>query len=120
MKKAVHSPAMILNILGLRMAGQMSLRKTKPLEDRDKHILALCNMHLSKHMQMQLDNTLPNNSRSHCSVRGPFLLHRCLQTAVNVPQGAKIGMIRALGQSLAYKQCITACRGERRLLLCVS
>lgn len=27
------SPAMMLNILGLRMAGQISLRKTKPLEE---------------------------------------------------------------------------------------
>lgn len=31
-----YPPSMMLNIRGLRMAGQISLRKTKPLEEKKK------------------------------------------------------------------------------------
>lgn len=38
-------PAMMLNILGLRMAGQISLRKTKPLEEQMRYVRLNKNKH---------------------------------------------------------------------------
>lgn len=87
------SPEMMLNILGLRMAGQISLRKTKPLEKESISIIRYWNI-INKHLYSQRKSVflavcLPYNSRSHGGVGGPLLLHRLLQTAVDVPQSTE-------------------------------
>lgn len=46
------SPEMMLNILGLRMAGQISLRKTKPLEKESISIIRYWNI-INKHSYSQ-------------------------------------------------------------------
>lgn len=78
---------MMLNILGLRMAGQMSLRKTKPLWKKGQ-MKSMTHSNLNSSMlavTVALGISVPDNPGPHGGVVGPFLLHRLLQTAIDEP-----------------------------------
>lgn len=95
------SPAMMLNILGLRIAGQISLRKTKPLEKNNKkavysHSKWDKSCRLQKYLIWLLNLLmscptwfaglhLPHNPCPHGVVARELLLNRLLQAAIDEP-----------------------------------
>lgn len=86
---SLNLPAMMLNILGLRMAGQMSRRKTKPLDgeeqaDQIKAVTSTCRRRSFLTLLLIVER-LPDHSRPHGGVGGPLLLNRLLQAAVDEP-----------------------------------